>query len=110
MDRGQVFKLLRQYLDDEHRNKRKKGFDFTDWQDYTLVVSPPSLPPVQILKGPLQNTPQQENGYDCGVFTCQFLESLSRGEEQFAFTQANMPYLRRKMVWEIGHVQLRVDS
>ena len=54
-----------------------------------------------------QNTPQQENGYDCGVFTCQFLEALSRGEEDFAFTQANMPYLRRKMVWEIGHAKLR---
>ena len=58
---------------------------------------------------PSQDTPQQENGYDCGVFTCQFLESLSRGEESFAFTQANMPYLRRKMVWEIGHVKLRDD-
>lgn len=56
-----------------------------------------------------QETPQQENGYDCGVFTCQFLEALSRGEESFAFTQANMPYLRRRMIWEIGHAQLRED-
>lgn len=58
MDRGQVFKvrvasrpracfrlththgqLLRQYLDDEHRDKKKKPFDFTGWQDYTLPVS-----------------------------------------------------------------------
>ena len=93
MDRAQVYKLLRGYLDAEHRNKKKKPFDFTGWVDWTL-----------------EDKPQQENGYDCGVFTCQFLESLSRGEEQFAFTQANMPYLRRKMVWEIGHVQLRVDS
>ncbi|TBU64827.1 cysteine proteinase [Dichomitus squalens] len=92
MARGEVFKVLRQYLDDEHRNKKKKPFDFTGWEDYTLP-----------------NTPQQENGYDCGVFTCQFLESLSRGEESFAFTQHNMPYLRRKMVWEIGHVKLRDD-
>ncbi|EIW64905.1 cysteine proteinase [Trametes versicolor FP-101664 SS1] len=93
MDRGQVFKLLRQYLDDEHRDKKKKPFDFTGWQDYTLP-----------------DTPQQENGYDCGVFTCQFLEALSRGEESFPFTQANMKYLRRKMVWEIGHAKLRDDS
>lgn len=58
----------------------------------------------------LQDTPQQENGYDCGVFTCQFLESLSRGEERFAFTQANMMYIRRRMIWEIGHAKLRDDS
>ncbi|KAI0359160.1 cysteine proteinase [Trametes cingulata] len=90
MERGQVFKLLRQYLDEEHRDKKKKPFDFTGWQDYILP-----------------DTPQQENGYDCGVFTCQFLEALSRGEEDFPFSQANMPYLRRKMVWEIGHAKLR---
>ena len=56
-----------------------------------------------------QDTPQQENGYDCGVFTCQFLESLSRGEENFAFAQTNMAYLRRRMIWEIGHARLRDD-
>lgn len=54
-------------------------------------------------------TPQQENGYDCGVFTCQFLEALSRGEEMFRFTQQDMAYLRRRMIWEIGHAQLRED-
>ncbi|KAH9921976.1 cysteine proteinase [Epithele typhae] len=92
MERGQVFKILRQYLDDEHRDKKKKPFDFTGWTDYVLP-----------------DTPQQENGYDCGVFTCQFLESLSRGEETFDFTQKNMPYLRRKMVWEIGGTRLREE-
>ncbi|OCH96573.1 cysteine proteinase [Obba rivulosa] len=93
MERDQVFKQLRSYLDAEHRNKKKKPFDFTGWEDYTLP-----------------DTPQQENGYDCGVFTCQFLEALSRGEESFVFTQANMPYLRRRMVWEIGHGKLRDDT
>jgi hypothetical protein len=57
----------------------------------------------------LQSTPQQENGFDCGVFTCQFLESLSRGEETFAFSQENMPYLRRRMIWEICNRRLRDD-
>ncbi|EMD41725.1 hypothetical protein CERSUDRAFT_110298 [Gelatoporia subvermispora B] len=92
MERDQVFKLLRMYLDAEHRNKKKKPFNFTGWEDYTLP-----------------DTPQQENGFDCGVFTCQFLEALSRGEESFPFTQANMPYLRRRMVWEIGNCKLRDD-
>jgi len=80
------------YLDAEHRNKKKKAFDFTDWQDYAP-----------------EDTPQQENGYDCGVFVCQFLESLSRGEEYFNFSQADMPYLRRRMIWEIGNATLRDD-
>lgn len=89
MDRGNVFKLLRYYLDVEHRNKKKKAFDFTGWEDHVQ-----------------KDAPQQENGYDCGVFTCQFLERLSRGEESFNFTQANMHYLRRLMIWEIGHAKL----
>jgi len=75
-------------LDSEHRNKRKKPFDFTGWQNYNP-----------------EDTPQQENGYDCGVFTCQFLESLSRGEEGFHFSQRDMMYLRRRMIWEIGHAK-----
>ncbi|KIM84540.1 hypothetical protein PILCRDRAFT_818108 [Piloderma croceum F 1598] len=90
MDRGEVFKLLRIYLDAEHLNKKKKPFDFTGWEDYLL-----------------EDTPEQENGYDCGIFTCQFLERISRGEERFNFTQADMPYLRRLMIWEIGHAKLR---
>ncbi|KAI0085606.1 hypothetical protein BDY19DRAFT_964756 [Irpex rosettiformis] len=89
MPRQYVYRALRGYLDAEHKNKKKTPFDFTGWEDYTL-----------------EDTPQQENGYDCGVFTCQFLETLSRGEERFAFTQSNMLYLRRRMIWEIGHAKL----
>jgi sentrin-specific protease 1 len=63
-----------------------------------------------MLKSYVKNTPQQENGYDCGVFTCQFLASLAKGEEIFNFSQANMAYLRRRMVWEIGHATLRDDT
>ncbi|THH26655.1 hypothetical protein EUX98_g7530 [Antrodiella citrinella] len=93
MDRSSVYKLLREYVSAEFRNKKKKEFDWTGWTDYVM-----------------EDTPQQENGYDCGVFTCQFLESISRGESSFPFTQQNMPYLRRRMIWEICHSQLREDS
>ncbi|KIK98321.1 hypothetical protein PAXRUDRAFT_803098 [Paxillus rubicundulus Ve08.2h10] len=88
LDRRSVFKGLRHYLELEHQNKKKKPFDFTGWEDYDP-----------------ENTPQQENGYDCGIFTCQFLEALSRGEEVFNFSQKNMPYLRRRMIWEVGHAK-----
>ncbi|KAK0208494.1 hypothetical protein DFS33DRAFT_1303966 [Desarmillaria ectypa] len=94
MNRQLVFKLLRHYLDAEHRNKKKKPFDFTGWEDYTLK----------------KDTPQQENGYDCGVFTCQFLQYLSKGEESFNFSQADIPYLRRRMILEIGQASLGDDS
>lgn len=87
VDRREVFEKLRQYLDLEHRNKKRKPFDFSDWNDYDP-----------------EYTPQQENGYDCGVFTCQFMESLSRGEEFFNFTQRDMAYLRKRMIWEIAHL------
>ncbi|EPQ60948.1 cysteine proteinase [Gloeophyllum trabeum ATCC 11539] len=90
--REAVFRYLRVFIDTEHRLRKKQPFDFTGWEDYTL-----------------SSTPQQENGYDCGVFTCQFMESLSRGEESFNFTQSNMPYLRKRMIWEIGNTKLRDD-
>jgi len=35
------------------------------------------------------------------------METLSRGEEYFNFTQKDMPYLRRRMIWEIGNAKLR---
>lgn len=57
--------------------------------------------------GLAQDIPQQENCFDCGVFTCQFMETLARGEEEFSFQQKDMPYLRRRMAWEIGRAKLQ---
>ncbi|KAI4528439.1 hypothetical protein GGG16DRAFT_52662, partial [Schizophyllum commune] len=87
-----VYRHLRAYLDAESRNKKKKPFDFTGWEDYFD-----------------ENAPQQENAFDCGVFSCQFMEAISRGEETFNFEQKNMPYLRRRMVWEIGNGRFKDD-
>ena len=82
--------LLREYVEFEHLNKKSKPFDWTGWVDYCP-----------------RDTPQQENGYDCGVFTCQFLEALSRGmDSPFNFTQRSMAYLRRRMVLEIARAEL----
>jgi sentrin-specific protease 1 len=82
--------LLREYVDLEHLNKKSKPFDWTGWIDYCP-----------------RDTPQQENGYDCGVFTCQFLEALSRGmDSPFNFSQRSMAFLRRRMILEIGRTEL----
>jgi len=45
--------------------------------------------------------PQQENTADCGVFLCRIAESLTRGGGSGTFTQADMPYLRRRCLFEI---------
>lgn len=88
--RQDVFDLLREYVELEHLNKKSKPFDWTGWVDYCP-----------------RDTPQQENGYDCGVFTCQFLEALSRGmDSPFNFTQRSMTFLRRRMVLEIARTEL----
>lgn len=41
------------------------------------------------------------NGSDCGMFTCKFAEYLSR-RAKFTFGQSDMPYFRRRMVYEIS--------
>ena len=48
----------------------------------------------------MPDAPQQTNGYDCGVFLCQYVESISRRMHP-SLTQNDMPSLRRNMVWEI---------
>jgi hypothetical protein len=47
-----------------------------------------------------QDAPAQQNGYDCGVFSCICMEYISR-EEPFDYAQKHMPYLRERMIYEI---------
>lgn len=92
MDRPSIRAALRTYLDKEHQDKKSKPFNFEGWTD---------------LFG--HDGPQQENGFDCGVFVCQTMENLSRGVSlPFDFTQRNMPYLRRRMILEITTQQLPI--
>ncbi|PVG02593.1 cysteine proteinase [Serendipita vermifera] len=90
MDRPSIRAALHTYLDKEHRDKKSTPFDFTGWTDFFG-----------------EDGPQQENGYDCGVFVCQTMENLSRGISlPFDFSQQDMPYLRRRMVLEITAQEL----
>ncbi|BGP45303.1 hypothetical protein JCM10450v2_001121 [Rhodotorula kratochvilovae] len=79
-----VYERLRNWLAEEHRNRKKSEIDLSEWTDYWL-----------------EDVPQQNNISDCGVFTCMFMESLSREVDFFDFSQKNMPYLREKMVLQI---------
>lgn len=51
------------------------------------------------------DSPGQQNGFDCGVFTCTAVDYLARNRE-LDYSQADMPVLRRRMAWEIlkGHL------
>merc|ERR1712012_96922 len=48
----------------------------------------------------VKGIPRQLNGSDCGVFTCQYAEFLSRGAS-LDFSQGDMPRVRRRMAGEI---------
>lgn len=77
-------KLLQKYLIDEFRDKKGDGnCDFENWN----LCSP-------------SNIPCQQNGYDCGVFTCIFAEYRSR-KADFTFSQKNMNYFRDRISYEI---------
>lgn len=130
MDNPKVFAVLEDYLANEYADKKKDAFgplDLRGWLRYTSHQSP-----------------QQANGFDCGVFATMTVEQLSRrhphdgdlhdeltaeavvkrshalaaatidedavdvvGEdEEWNFSQDNMPYLRRRMVYEIATTQL----
>jgi sentrin-specific protease 1 len=54
--------VLLQYLQDEHLDKRK---------------SPMKSPELWTLVPCTAETPRQQNGYDCGVFTCLFADWIS---------------------------------
>lgn len=46
------------------------------------------------------NIPMQKNGYDCGVFCCQYAEFISRNRP-LKFQQNDIKYFRKKMLYEI---------
>ncbi|KAJ3351336.1 SUMO1 sentrin specific peptidase 1 [Entophlyctis luteolus] len=85
-----LFALYREYLNAESLDKRKKPMDFSAWTDYCP-----------------KDIPGQLNGYDCGVFACMYAEYRSR-DAAFDFSQKNMGYLRRRMVYEICTKTLHV--
>jgi Ulp1 family protease len=71
-------------------DKKNTPFDYTGW----TIAQP-------------KNIPAQENGYDCGVFTCIFAEYSSRGEP-FDFSQSHMKYFRQRLIYEISQAELLI--
>jgi hypothetical protein len=50
--------------------------------------------------------PQQDNGSDCGVFTCKFGDYLSRGFTKFNFEAKNMQTMRKAILIEIANKKM----
>ncbi|XP_055910942.1 sentrin-specific protease 1 isoform X2 [Eupeodes corollae] len=83
-----ILAALEQYLREESLDKRKRPFDTSGF----LIES-------------VRDVPQQNNGSDCGVFSCMFAEFICRDRE-ITFSQQNMEYFRHKMILEIVQGQL----
>ncbi|NXW62567.1 SENP2 protease, partial [Eurystomus gularis] len=78
------------YLQEESREKRNVELAISEWTLHSLDS---------------HEIPQQANGSDCGVFLCKYADTIIR-DLPITFTAENMPYFRRKMVWEILHQKL----
>ncbi|KNE62399.1 hypothetical protein AMAG_07621 [Allomyces macrogynus ATCC 38327] len=87
---GPYFATVRNYLDAEHRAKKGGApFDFDGWDEYYPLAPGDG------------QVPRQLNYYDCGVFTCAFMDHVSRQCEEWGFTQVNMGYWRRRVTYEL---------
>ncbi|XP_039612283.1 sentrin-specific protease 2 isoform X1 [Polypterus senegalus] len=82
--------ILLHYLKEEYKFKKKEDLHIYKW---TVTSAKPG------------EVPQQMNGSDCGVFACKYADYIAR-DKPINFTQKNMPYFRRRMVWEILNQKL----
>lgn len=85
---------MREYIEAEHLDKKKEPLaDIDDWE--TMFNA---------------KTPQQDNGSDCGVFSCQTLEAVARGRDlkndTFGFKAQDMSTIRKMMIYELGTQKL----
>lgn len=76
---------LRRYLEDEHVSK--KGAPFVGADAWHMAPVDPQLP-------------QQDNGFDCGVFTCFYADFFSAGQA-IEFGQFDIPALRARLAARI---------
>ncbi|CRG96975.1 sentrin-specific protease 1, putative [Plasmodium gallinaceum] len=88
MPNKKFFEYIRRYIIDEAKDKKKIDIDISTWKYNKDGNSEMGIP-------------YQENGYDCGVFTCMFAKCLSFNRE-FDFTQNDIKEIRLKMVYEIS--------
>ena len=87
----QYCQQILKYLNEEHKDK--KGSELPNYNDYKCTTA--------------RDNPQQDNGSDCGVFTCSMAENVARcGTVAFNFSCKEMPRIRKKMIIEIRDKEL----
>nr|XP_043606017.1 ubiquitin-like-specific protease ESD4 isoform X2 [Erigeron canadensis] len=79
----QVMRVLANYIVDEVKDKNGKDIDVTSWKQEFVT-----------------DLPNQENGYDCGVFMIKYADFYSR-DIGLCFKQEHMPYFRKRTAKEI---------
>jgi len=77
---------IMQYLGDEMREKL--GIVMTQEEQAQWNVQP--IPPA--------DSPQQQNGFDCGMFVCMYADYMLQDLPEL-FSQQDMPMLRRKICY-----------
>ncbi|XP_018478183.1 ubiquitin-like-specific protease ESD4 isoform X2 [Raphanus sativus] len=80
---SKILNALAKYLTDEAKEKSGKDIDVSSW-DMEFV----------------EDLPQQQNGYDCGMFMLKYIDFFSRGLGLY-FSQEHMPYFRLRTAKEI---------
>ncbi|XP_030508809.2 ubiquitin-like-specific protease ESD4 [Cannabis sativa] len=84
-----VMKVLAKYYVDEVKDKSGKDINVSSWKQEFV-----------------EDLPEQQNGYDCGMFMIKYADFYSRGLG-LRFNQEHMPYFRLRTVKEI--LRLRAE-
>ena len=79
----ECLKRLRLYLAEEMMAKKDSLLNANEWHLENVL-----------------DLPQQENGYDCGVFALKFADYFAR-DAKINFDQRDIPYFRQRMIYEI---------
>lgn len=88
-NRNDIFlEMVQHYLQDEMMDKKNRRLNTEEW---LLMHS--------------ENHPRQLNCNDCGVFALKFADYASQDLELY-FSQEDMPYFRRRMMFEILRASL----
>ncbi|CAA3003078.1 ubiquitin-like-specific protease ESD4 [Olea europaea subsp. europaea] len=84
---AKAMKVLAKYLVDEVKDKSGMDIDVNSWEQEYVV-----------------NLPEQENGFDCGMFMIKYVDFYSR-DIGLCFNQDHMSYFRQRTVKEILHMK-----
>lgn len=78
-----VLKVLARYFVDEVKDKNGRDINVSSWKQEFV-----------------EDLPEQENGFDCGMFMIKYADFYSRGLG-LCFNQEHMPYFRQRTAKEI---------